>query len=147
MYIFLNEVHHYLSWVVLLSMIYALWRSWSGMLGKKNWTIPDGRTSLWVTILIDVQVLTGIILYGFLSPLTRAAFMDFGAAMGNSMLRFYAVEHILVMVIALILVHVGRVKMKKRTDGPGRHKISAIFLTLAFLLILSRIPWDKFIRF
>ncbi|MFZ5428966.1 MAG: hypothetical protein ACOZDD_01950 [Bacteroidota bacterium] len=147
MYVFLTQVHHYLSWLVLAALLYAVVRSWIGFTGRKEWTSGDGKSSLLVTILFDIQVLVGIILYGFLSPLTKAAFADFGAAMGNSMLRFYAVEHILVMIIALALIHIGRSKMKKISAGWRKHKVSAIFLTVALLLVLSRIPWDKFARF
>jgi hypothetical protein len=147
MYVLFTQVHHYLSWLVLFVLISAVFRAWIGYAGRKHWTSVDSRTSLVSTILMDIQVLIGIILYLFLSPLTQAAFADFGSAMGNSMLRFYAVEHILVMVIALALVHIGRSKMKKSADGVRKHKITAIFSTIALLLVLSRIPWEKLFSF
>jgi hypothetical protein len=147
MYVFFTQVHHYLSWLVLFVLISAVVRAWIGFAGKKSWSSVDSRTSLVSTILMDIQVLVGIILYLFLSPLTQAAFADFGAAMGNSMLRFYAVEHTLVMLIALALVHIGRSKMKKSADGVKKHKITAIFSTIALLLVLSRIPWEKLFSF
>lgn len=147
MYIFLTQVHHYLSWLVLLALILSVVKSWAGFAGKKPWNAADGRISLVSTIMMDIQVLTGIVLYVFLSPLTKAAFADFGAAMGNSMLRFYAVEHILVMIIALALLHIGRSKMKKSSDGIKKHRITAIFSTIALVFVLSRIPWEKFISF
>ncbi len=67
--------------------------------------------------------------------------------MKNSMLRFYAVEHILVMLIALALIHIGKSKAKKAKTDVRKHKISAIFFTIAFVLILSRIPWEKLLNF
>jgi hypothetical protein len=81
------------------------------------------------------------VLYFGLSPITRAAMQDFGAAMGNSMLRFWAVEHILGMVIAVALAHVGRVRVRKTTDPLRRHKLAAIFFGLALIAIFATIPW------
>lgn len=145
MYIFFNHIHHYLSWLFFFALIFSVGKSWIGFIAKKPWSAVDGRLSLVTTVLMDLQVLTGIILYVFLSPLTKAAFADFGAAMGNSMLRFYAVEHILVMLIALALLHVGRSKMKKSADGIKKHRITALYSTIALVFVLSRIPWEKFI--
>ena len=147
MYVFVNHFHHYMSWLVLAAILVTLYRSWSGFLGKKSYTEADNRSGLVTSILTDIQVLVGIVLYVFLSPLTKAAFADFGAAMGNSMLRFYAVEHILVMISALALIHIGRSKAKKARNDVTKHKHTAIFTTIALVLILSRIPWEKFIRF
>lgn len=143
MYVIFNQVHHYGSWLVLLAAIWTLYRAWTGYIGKKSWTKADNTAGLVFTILIDIQLLLGLILYFFLSPLTQAAFADFGAAMKNSMLRFYAVEHILMMVIGVALIHIGRSKAKKATSDIAKHKITAIWFTIGFILILSRIPWDK----
>ena len=90
---------------------------------------------------LDLRFLIGLVLYFGLSPITRAAFQDFGGAMGNSMLRFWAVEHILGMVIAVALAHVGRVRVRKTTDAVRRHKVAAIFFGLALVAILATIPW------
>ena len=38
------------------------------------------------------------------SPMTQAAFADFGGAMGNSVMRFWAVEHIFGMLVASLLM-------------------------------------------
>ena len=147
MYIIFNQVHHYLSWVVFLVAIYVIARSWVGVISKNAWTSADSKGSLIFSILADVQALIGIVLYVFLSPLTKVAFSDFGAAMKDSMLRFYAVEHILVMLIALALIHIGKAKAKKAKTDASKHKFSAIFFTIAFILILSRIPWEKLLNF
>jgi hypothetical protein len=147
MYIFFTHLHHLLSWLVLLAAIFALYRSWTGYIAKKAWLQTDNTAGLIFTILVDIQVLTGLILYVFLSPLTKTAFYDFGAAMKNPLLRFYAVEHILVMLIALALIHIGRSKAKKAANDLKKHTITAIFFTIAFVLILSRTPWEKLFKF
>jgi hypothetical protein len=82
-------------------------------------------------------------LYAFVSPVTKTAFNDFGAAMKNADLRFYAVEHILMMVIALVLVHIGRAKSKKDVAPWKKHRSAAIFYGIALLLVLAGIPWER----
>jgi len=82
-------------------------------------------------------------LYFFVSPLTKAAFANFGAAMKNADLRFYAVEHILMMLIALVVVHIGRSKSKKAKTPVQKHRISAIFYSVALILIIIAIPWNR----
>jgi hypothetical protein len=63
--------------------------------------------------------------------------------MKNADLRFYVIEHIMVMLIALVLVHIGRSKAKKAHTDISKHKTSAIFYTIGLVLILSRFPWNK----
>jgi fucose permease len=55
--------------------------------------------------------------------------------------RFFTMEHALMMVIAWILVHVGRVAVKKSVTPAGKHKKALIFFGIAILLILAAIPW------
>jgi hypothetical protein len=85
-------------------------------------------------------VLLGLLLYLFLSPFTSLAFDDFGAAMRNSALRFWAVEHVLGMLIGIALAHIGRARIA-RAAAARKHRLAAIFFGLALLAILVSIPW------
>ena len=133
-------VHSYLRWLVILAGLIAVGRALAGTFGRKRWTPADDRAGFWFVTALDLQVLLGLLIYVFLSPFTHQAFADFGAAMKNSALRFWAVEHILGMVIGLVLVHLGRVRTRK-TDSLRRHKVAAIFFGLALAIILASIPW------
>ena len=133
-------IHSYLRWVVMLAGLLAFGRAVSGSSGRKPWTPADDRAGFWFVTAVDLQMLLGILLYGFLSPITRQAFGDFGAAMKDPTQRFWAVEHIAGMLIGLALVHVGRVRTR-RTDSLRRHKVAAIFFGLALVAILVSIPW------
>jgi hypothetical protein len=90
---------------------------------------------------LDLQLLLGLALYVWLSPLTSVAMQDFGSAMGNPVLRFWAVEHLTGMMVAIVLAHIGRVRVRKATDSVRRHKLAAVFAGLALLAILATIPW------
>jgi hypothetical protein len=57
--------------------------------------------------------------------------------------RFWAVEHLVAMVIGILLVQIGRSLSKKETDPMKKHRKAVIFFGLGLLIILSRIPWDR----
>ena len=139
----LLHTHNMFRWLVLIALILAIGFAFAGWFGKREWKKRDNFSGLSLTIFMDIQFLVGIILYAFVSPFTQAAFADFGAAMKNAELRFYAVEHILMMVIALVLIHIGRAKSKKGTVPWKKHRSAAIFYTIGLLVILAAIPWDR----
>lgn len=143
MYTGLLHTHNMFRWLALIALILAIGFAFTGWVGKRDWEKRDNLTGLLLTIFMDIQFLVGIILYAFVSPLTKAAFADFGAAMKNANLRFYAVEHILLMVIALVLVHIGRAKSKRISIAWKKHKTVAIFYSIALLLVLAGIPWER----
>lgn len=135
--------HNILRWVVLIGGLLAVGRAIWGWQGKKAWTPLDSQFGLIFTIGMDVQLLLGLLLYFVLSPITTTAFADFGGAMADSNVRFFVVEHIFGMVLAVVLVHVGRSRAKKAADALSKHKTAAIFFTLALLVVLAAIPWSR----
>lgn len=133
-------IHSWLRWVVLIAGLLAVIRGFGGWPGTKPWVKADDRAGAIFTGMLDLQMLLGLILYVFLSPFSRAAFQDFGGAMSNSAMRFWAVEHLFGMVIAIALAHIGRVRARKAPDVK-KHKTAAIFYLLALIVILASIPW------
>lgn len=141
MYAFLLALHNLLRWVVVLLALYLLVRTYWGLLSRRTYTSQDANAGRWFSISLDVQVLVGLILYFVVSPITRSALADFGAAMSNPDIRFFAVEHILMMVVAVILSHVGTAQVRKAADDRARFVRSAIWYTLAILVLLVGVPW------
>lgn len=143
MYSALLHSHNGFRWLVLISLVLAIIFAFAGWMKKSKWSKKDNLIGIILVIFMDLQFLIGLALYAFVSPFTKAAFADFGAAMKNTELRFYAVEHFLMMVIALVLVHIGRSKSKKELTGWKAHRIAAIYYSLGLLLILLAIPWNR----
>jgi hypothetical protein len=133
-------IHSWLRWVVLLAGLVAVFRAVGGWSGARGWTRIDDRAGFWFTLALDVQMVLGLVLYFFLSPFTTQALADFGGAMRVSATRFWAVEHVFGMVLALVLAHIGRVRVRN-APASRKHRVSAIFLGLALLVILASIPW------
>lgn len=143
MYTGLLHTHNLFRWLVLIALVLAVLFALVGWFGKREWSKKDNLTGLLLTIFMDIQFLVGLILYAFVSPIMKVAFNDFGAAMKNADIRFYAVEHILMMVIALVLVHIGRSKSKKAIANWKKHRIAAVYYGIALVIVLAGIPWDR----
>ena len=143
MYTALLHTHNLFRWLVLIVLIFAIGFAFSGWFGKRSWKKKDNLAGLLLVIVIDLQFLIGIILYTFVSPVTQIAFNDFGAAMKDGDLRFYAVEHISMMVIALIVIHIGRLKSIRILAPWKKHRAAFLFYGIALILILAAIPWRE----
>jgi hypothetical protein len=141
MYTTFLAVHSWLRWAVLIAALIAVFRAVTGVMGKRPWTPADDRAGFWFVNLIDLQMLLGLIMYFFLSPITKGALSDFGAAMESAGLRFWAVEHVFGMIVAIVFAHAGRARTKKVRPDAARHKVAAICFVLALLAILISIPW------
>jgi hypothetical protein len=141
------HLHNFLRWLILLAGLLTVIKAFIGWLGSKNRTNLDNILGVTFVSLLDLQVIIGFVLYFILSPVTRTVFHNFGAAMKNPGLRFYAVEHILTMVIALVIIHLARNKEKRAATDEVKHRVTAIFYTIGLLFILVAIPWDRALFF
>lgn len=136
MYPILVSAHSGLRWLVLLFLVLAIFSSLSKWQGKKPYTANDKRFSLLALIFTHIQLILGLILY-FISPKVRFS----GDVMGNTMLRFYTVEHISLMLIAIVLITMGYSRAKRATTDIGKFKQTFWFYLIGLLLILISIPW------
>jgi hypothetical protein len=61
--------------------------------------------------------------------------------MKEAMYRFYGMEHLLLMLIAVVLVTIGRKKAEKALAPIVKHKKIIVFYSIALILIMAAIPW------
>jgi hypothetical protein len=133
-------LHNLVRWAILLFGLWALVNALTGVLGKRNFTAADNRSSLFFMISFDIQFLLGLVLYfggiwfGMLKNNTKEV-------MQNDTMRFFAVEHGFMMIVAWILVHVGRSSIKKASTNAAKHKRMLLYFGLAILLVLIAMPW------
>ena len=141
MYDLVLFAHSWLRWLVLLAGLAAIARAVSGVNTRRPWTPLDDRGGMWFTAALDLQMLIGLVLYAFLSPVTQSAFVDMAAAMRAAPVRFFTVEHPVGMIVSIALAHVGRVRIRKAPDSESRHKRALVFFGLALLVLLLSMPW------
>ena len=137
------HIHDTLRWLLLIGLLITLTKYLAGWLGNRPWKRADNILGTAVTLLMDLQLITGLTLYFFLSPIMQIALSNFGAAMKNPDLRFYAAEHLSMMLIAVTLVHIGRAKSKSAKTDEGKFKAGSIFFLIALMVIFAAIPWGR----
>lgn len=143
MYLSLLVIHSLVRWVVLALLAYLIFKAFTG--AKSGTSFADLKKLNAAAIgSVHLQFITGIVLYFFLSPLGVELFeQGMSAVMKNSELRFWAIEHITMMTFAVIVAQVGSILAKKATDNSKALKRIGVFYSVALLLMLSRIPWDR----
>jgi len=137
MYNLLLIIHSWLRWVAIAAGVGAT----AAATGASQSSSGGQRAGLFFMIALDLQMLIGLLLYVFFSPNTAAIFQNFGGAMRDPVARFWAVEHITMMIIAVALAHVGRVLARKaKTPRAARIRLLICF-GLATLLMIAGTPW------
>lgn len=131
MYEGLLHTHSGLRWIVMILIIINIFNAIGGLTGKKVFTSKDKKLSFYALIFTHIQALIGLALY-FMSPKVQFS----GDTMSNSMLRFFTMEHTLMMLIAIVLVTIGN-----RMAKSGRVKAVFWYYFIALIIILAAIPW------
>lgn len=131
MYEILKSAHSGWRYLVFVLLIIAVIQALSGWFGKKAYTEGNRKLNVFTLISAHIQLVLGLVLY-FLSPLTKGP-------MGDPIYRHWKVEHISIMILAIILITVGNAKSKKVTDAVAKHKIIAIFFGIALVLVVTGI--------
>jgi hypothetical protein len=141
MYDLLLSVHNLMRWAFLAAALYAIYKAVVGVSGGSPFTKSDNTAGAILLGTSHSQLLLGIILL-FMSPVVQHAMADMGASMKDPAMRKILVEHPLTMIIAVVLIQVGRIRVKKAYADSDKHKRSLIFFALGLLLVLSMIPWS-----
>ena len=134
-------VHSILRYALLLFAVVAIYRAFSGWFGNKPFTTTDNKVGAFLIGTVHSQLLLGLVLYGFLSPYVEIGLANMKAAMKTPIVRYWTVEHIFIMIIAVVLFQLGRTLSKKATTDKAKHQRAAIFFTIALILVFMMIPW------
>lgn len=130
---FLVFVHSLLRYGVLLTVAVAGLLHLRGWLSKRPLLNGERNISVWALVLCHVQLVVGLILY----LLNWNTYSHMGGELG----RFWKMEHIGAMILAIALVTIGRATSKRAKDERIKQKRIAIFYLVALVLILWAIPW------
>lgn len=133
-------IHSFLRHAALLLLLMLVFSSVSKWIGKKEFSDTERKLSLFTMISFDIQILIGLILYS-LSPTVRGFFDDFRNAVKVKDFRFFGMEHILLMVLSAVLIHLS-FRAAKKAEGNVLKKI-AVLSSIALILTLAGIPWFR----
>lgn len=138
----LLHLHNILRWVILILLLVAIAKSFSGMNGNRPFTNGDKKVGLFLMIAAHITLLVGLYQvlagrYGILTnPLPEGT-----SIMKNKFYRFFLIEHPVSMLIAIILITIGRGQAKKNISDHAKHKKSFWFYVVALIFILVAVPW------
>ena len=142
MYVALLHTHNVTRWIVLVAALVALVWALQGWLGSRPFEKRHRFANLAFVASMDVQLLIGIALY-VVSPLVQVALSDMGAAMRIHELRYFAVEHLSIMLVAVVLAHVGSALVRRAAGDRAKHGRALLWFGLATIALLAGIPWDR----
>lgn len=133
----LLHLHSALRWVAIILMLATIIDSLVRMYRpfKEN----EKKLALFTLISLHTQLLIGILLY-FVSP-TIKGFVEAGHIMKTPVARFYIVEHLLGMLLAIVVVTIGYSRAKRQAESWAKHRMIFFYYLTAFILILLSIPW------
>ena len=136
LYNILVHAHSGLRWIVLILLLVAVFTAFRKWQGRDDYTTGDNKLYLWALIAVHTQVLLGLIMY-FMSPKVQFDASYFS----DKVYRFFTVEHIAGMLIAAVLITIGRSRSRRMSGAIHKHKTVFIFFLLGLVLILASIPW------
>lgn len=132
----MNHLHSATRYILLALLLIVIITSFQKWKGKKEYTKQDNQLNLFAFIFTHIQLLLGLGLY-FTSNWVR--FDE--DTMSSPLIRFFTVEHIFGMLVAITLITLGRIKGKKIIDATSRHKLTFWYFFIALIVMLVTIPW------
>lgn len=134
MYNILKHAHSGLRWLLLAALIYAIIRGFQSWRSGKAFNKPSALIGL---IFTHIQLILGLLLYFVFSPLV--SFEE--GFMKDGLTRFYTVEHLVTMILAIILITIGYSRGKRKPDDSAAGKAVFTFYLIGLFLVLLGIPW------
>lgn len=128
------HAHSGLRWLVLIFLLLAIIKSFGGWFGKKPFKKTDNLIAILLISFTHIQALIGLALY-FMGG-WGIVFGNMSIIKGNDVFRFWSLEHLFIMLTAVVLITLGRIKSKKAATDAAKHRNGALFYSLALLLII-----------
>lgn len=140
MYSALLHSHSGLRWISIILLLVAIFNAMKSQTSGE-YLKKDKMINLFAMIFLHIQLLIGLGLY-FISP--KVAFVEgwMSSDTAGGMYRFFGVEHFIGMLLAIVIITIGRSKAEKKLKGSrNKHRKILVTYTFGLLLILISIPW------
>lgn len=140
MYSVLIFLHSLMRWLVLISLIYAIWRAFGGYRHHKVFTVKDNVIRHWTATIAHIQLTIGILLY-VKSPAISYFWHNKSNAIADLQISFFALIHLLLMLAAIVCITIGSAMAKRKAIDQLKFKTMLFWFGLALFLIVIAIPW------
>ena len=128
----INHLHSGLRWIALILLIWAIYNAFTA----KRFEKKHKMINLFAMVCLHIQLVIGLIQYFTSSKVQFTA-----EWMKNPLLRFYGMEHLAGMLLAIILITIGYSKAKRKENDADKFKAIRLFYSIGLIIILLSIPW------
>lgn len=139
----IKMLHSGWAYITLILIVFAVINAIIGLTSNKEFKEKDLRISLFTLIVTHIQILIGLVAYFTSAQFAFLTENGMSAAMKDPEIRLFAVEHPLMMILAVVFITMGFSKHKNKTTDKDKFKTIAVFYGIGLLLVLSRIPWSQ----
>lgn len=136
-------IHSLLRWLVLLSLLYAIYRAYRGFSERRSFSASDNSARHWTATIAHLQLMAGMVLY-FQSPVTSYFWRNFKEAIRQTQSTFFGLVHGSLMLTAILVITIGSALAKRRQDDREKFRTMLIWFGIALLIIFLAIPWPFF---
>ncbi|GAA4924954.1 hypothetical protein [Mucilaginibacter defluvii] len=140
MYAILIFLHSVTRWLVLASLVYAIFNALRGWLSGRHFTRSDDKVRHITATIAHVQLAIGFVLY-FNSPFVLYFRQHYHEAVKQLPYLFFGIIHIGMMTVAVVLITIGSSVAKRCKTDEQKFKTMAIWFIIALLIIFISIPW------
>lgn len=140
MYSTLLVLHTFARWLVLVFLVYSIYRAFVGYFGDRTFSKVDNAFRHWTATVAHIQLMIGIILYTQ-SPIIKAFWSNTDTASVNLDLSFYGILHIALMLSAIVVLTIGSALAKRKPTDRAKFKTMLVWFSLALIVIFIAIPW------
>lgn len=140
MYPILLSLHSLVRWLVVVSLLLSLVVAYRGWIQRKSFTKANNSLRHWTATIAHIQLILGVSIY-FLSPIITYFWENYHDALHQRALRFFGMEHSLMMLVAIVIVTIGSAKAKRKKTDLDKFKTIAIWYTIGLVIILVNVPW------
>lgn len=137
----LLSLHSLVRWLVLIALLFTIYRAYRGSKKKEKFSDFDNAVRIIAERVVQLQFCIGLGLY-LLSPIVSYFLHNFKEAVHLREIRFFGMEHITMMLIAVSVISIGSDKSSIATDSQRKYKILMIWFSIGLILILTSIPWS-----
>ena len=140
MYSSLLICHTIFRWLVLVSLLYAIFRAYKGYASKSPFTKTDNAVRHWTTTIAHIQLTIGMVIY-FQSPLITYFWANFKEAVIDLNVSFFGLIHITLMFTAIMIITISSALSKRKVKDSEKFRTMLVWFTVALIIIFIAIPW------
>lgn len=137
---FLIALHSLFRWLVLVSLVYSVYRGYRGLKNNRDFGKSDNRWRHNTATIAHIQLIIGFVIY-FKSPIVQNFYANFRTSVQQLEMLFFGLLHILLMLSAIVVITIGSALAKRRKTDREKFKTMLVWFLAALIIIFLAIPW------